>query len=244
MHADYIADSLSSVVSHPVTVQVINQGPGIWGSVAAGLITAGAAIAGVMLTHRFTLNREKLAAQDKRQQELHYLASELAFVLERYALAWVPLSWTSLEQFRKGTEQSPVLNLSVLKGDWRTLPARTLFRIRSLEADHEGLISFLSNEHFTGSPHTARNLKVGSFNLALKAFLLAARVRRLSGLPDSLHLKSGTGIFRMLREGRRITRLDLKRQKLVSAGSGSFRDSQKSVDPESQTCNKHGDIKS
>lgn len=45
MLADYIADSLSSVVSHPVTVQVINQGPGIWGSVAAGLITAGAAIA-------------------------------------------------------------------------------------------------------------------------------------------------------------------------------------------------------
>jgi len=36
---------------------MVNQGAGIWGNVATDLITAGAAIGAVMLTHRFTLRR-------------------------------------------------------------------------------------------------------------------------------------------------------------------------------------------
>ena len=63
------AESVAAAATHPVTVQVINQGLGIWGSVATGLITAGAAIAAVMLTHRFTLQREKLASEDKQLKE-------------------------------------------------------------------------------------------------------------------------------------------------------------------------------
>lgn len=217
MHADYIADSLSSVVSHPVTVQVINQGPGIWGSVATGLITAGAAIGAVMLTHRFTLKREKLAAQDKREQEFHYLATEMAFALERYALAWVPLSWTTLEQLKKGAEQRLVLNLSIIKGDWRCLPVRESFRLRSLESDHAGLMSFLNNEHLIWSQLNATTLSISGFNIALKAFLLAGRLRRLTGLADSSHLKSETGVFHILREGRRISR---KQQQILKNHSG------------------------
>ncbi|WP_162901021.1 hypothetical protein [Erwinia persicina] len=45
MQAEQIAEGVAAAVSHPVTVQVINQGPGIGGNVATGLITAGAAIA-------------------------------------------------------------------------------------------------------------------------------------------------------------------------------------------------------
>ncbi|MEJ1269052.1 hypothetical protein WDV93_25330 [Pantoea ananatis] len=37
------AEEIINGVAHPVTVQIINQGPGIWGNVATGLITAGAA---------------------------------------------------------------------------------------------------------------------------------------------------------------------------------------------------------
>lgn len=50
-----VAEGMAAVASHPVTVQVFMQGPGIWGNVATAIITAGAAIAAVMLTHRFTL---------------------------------------------------------------------------------------------------------------------------------------------------------------------------------------------
>lgn len=37
--------SSAAGLASPVTVQVINQGSGIWGNVLTGLITAGAAIA-------------------------------------------------------------------------------------------------------------------------------------------------------------------------------------------------------
>lgn len=52
---------------------------------ATGLITAGAAIATVMLTHRFTLRREKQASEENRRREEHFIATELVFMLERFA---------------------------------------------------------------------------------------------------------------------------------------------------------------
>jgi hypothetical protein len=39
-----VAEGMAAVASHPVTVQVFMQGPGIWGNVATAIITAGAAI--------------------------------------------------------------------------------------------------------------------------------------------------------------------------------------------------------
>ncbi|SHI04021.1 hypothetical protein SAMN05428958_11388 [Pantoea sesami] len=67
---DNMIEGLANAAAHPVTVQVINKGPGIWGNVATGFITAGAAIVAVMLTHRYTHRREKQAAvqQLKREQ--------------------------------------------------------------------------------------------------------------------------------------------------------------------------------
>jgi len=85
MQTEQIADSVAAGVTHPVMVQVINLGPGIWGNVAIGLITAGAAIAAVMLTHRFTLKREKQASEDWLQRERYFIATELVFMLERFA---------------------------------------------------------------------------------------------------------------------------------------------------------------
>ncbi|AWP35225.1 hypothetical protein [Pantoea vagans] len=187
-------------------------------TLAGGMIAAVAASAAVILTHRLTLKREKLAALDKRDQEFHYLASELIFALERYALAWVALSWTPLQQFSKGVEQSARLNLSLIKGDWRSLPVHESFRLRSLETDHAGLISFLKNEHFIWSQLNATTLRISGLNIALKAFLLAGRLRRLAGLADSSHLKSETGVFRMLREGRRISR---HQQQIIKKHSGT-----------------------
>lgn len=50
---------------------------------ATGLITACAAIAAVMLTHRYTLHREKQASERKLTQEQYFISTELVFLLER-----------------------------------------------------------------------------------------------------------------------------------------------------------------
>lgn len=45
MQAESITEPVSTLLAHPITVQVINQVPRVWGIVATGVITAGAAIA-------------------------------------------------------------------------------------------------------------------------------------------------------------------------------------------------------
>lgn len=46
---------------------------------------AGAVIAAVILTHRFTLKREKQASQAKMVRERYFIATELVFLLDRFA---------------------------------------------------------------------------------------------------------------------------------------------------------------
>lgn len=79
------AANMAATLAHPVSVQVINQGAGIWGNVATGLITARAAIAAVILMHQFTLRRERLASEDKLKREQYFIATQLVFLLERFA---------------------------------------------------------------------------------------------------------------------------------------------------------------
>lgn len=198
MHADYIADSLSSVVSHPVTVQVINQGPGIWGSVAAGLITAGAAIAAVMLTHRFTLLREKQASEENRRREEHYIATELVFMLERFAEECARVAMDDGELIppapgkqceRQHTVEEPKINLDGITGDWRVLDPLLMYRIRELpvlqiEADRK--ISY-ANESDSPPDYSEyfHERQYQYARLGLKALIQAKHLRKSSRLPDT-----------------------------------------------------------
>lgn len=142
MQADSIADSLSSAVSHPVTVQVINQGPGIWGSVATGLITDGAAIGTAMLTHKFTLRREKSASEEKQQRERYFIATELVFLLERFSGGCIPVASDAGEpdeqQGRWYAETDfPSFDFTEVSGDWRSLPQRLIYQLRELFIQQE-----------------------------------------------------------------------------------------------------------
>ncbi|MCW0310005.1 hypothetical protein [Pantoea ananatis] len=134
--ADDLTSGAIGVISHPLTVQVINQGPGIWGNVATGLITAGAAIAAVMLTHRFTLHREKLASEKKLAQERLFISTELVFMLEQFAesCASVATDWGYENQDGISVPQAPtpVIDYSTVTGDWRALPGRLMYQVRGL----------------------------------------------------------------------------------------------------------------
>lgn len=116
-----ITDGLATVASHPLIVQVINQGTGIWGNVVTGLITAVAAIGAVMLTHRFTLNREKNASDNKIQRERYFIATELVCLLERFAQGCVDPAHESgyVDPQYRGI---PEFSYERITGDWRSLP--------------------------------------------------------------------------------------------------------------------------
>jgi len=191
---------LSSAVglANPITVQVINQGPGIWGNIATGLITAVAAIGAVMLTHRFTLRREKQALEEKRLREQHFIATELVFVLERFAeqCARVAIDDGELvppapgKQYeREPTVNEPQINLDGITGDWRILDPRLMFRIRELPVLHIEAVRKISYAQEGDSPpdysYYFCERQYQYARLGLKAAIQAKRLCRLSRLPDT-----------------------------------------------------------
>lgn len=190
MQADHIADSLTSAVTHPVTVQVINQGAGIWGSVATGLITAGAAIGAVMLTHKFTLRRERSASEDKQNRERYFIATELVFMLEQFAENCASVARDNGSEHEHAFAPShplPELDYAAVTGDWRTLPVRLMYQLRELPVLKSESDRTIASADFIGPEYDeffeARQYEYT--RLGLKAVILARRLRKLTGFPDS-----------------------------------------------------------
>lgn len=194
-----VADGLAAAASHPVTVQVINQGPGIWGSVATGLITGlltgGITLTGIWLTHHFTLKRERQASGDKLKKELHYIATELVFMLERYADGCARVAADdgqdddARQPEREAVTDYPELNLADVTGEWRILEPRLMYRIRELpviQDEARRAIAYaaeipvppLHEDYF-------RERQYQFARLGIRAVILAVRLRRVTGLPGT-----------------------------------------------------------
>ncbi len=65
-------ESIVAATSHPVSVQLINQGAGIWGKRGNRAYHWpaywGITLTGIWLTHYFTLKRERQASEDKMKR--------------------------------------------------------------------------------------------------------------------------------------------------------------------------------
>lgn len=184
-----VADGLAAAASHPVTVQVINQGPGIWGNVVTGLITGlltgGITLAGIWLTHHFTLKREERTAATKLASERLFIATELVFLLEQFADACSDVVCdTDPDKEHWSTERLPALSCASVEGDWRALPAELLYRIRSLPAlEQEARFRtrfVLSN---CTPPEASECARFQYARVGLKALLTAYRLRVVCSLP-------------------------------------------------------------
>lgn len=193
MQSGDILNGAAAAASHPLTVQVINQGPGIWGNVATGLITAGAAIAAVMLTHRFTLRREKLASEDKQHKERYFIATELVFLLEKIGEDCVPPATDygeAEDEYGLAIPGSriPDISFSGITGDWRSLPPLIMYRLRELEKmSAESRSALIAAHEDDAAPHYVEYFfrrRQWSVSLGLRAFLLAARLRKLCRMPS------------------------------------------------------------
>jgi hypothetical protein len=58
MQIEAMASGAAGAVSHPLTAQVINKGPGIWGNMVAGLMTGVIAFAGMVPAARAARREE------------------------------------------------------------------------------------------------------------------------------------------------------------------------------------------
>ena len=195
----FIDYGLGSTLSHPLTVELVDHGPGIWGNVATGLVTGlltgVIALAGIWLTHRLTQEREKRALKEKLARERYFIATDLVFMLERYAegCARIVTDYGKDNDDRQPEREAmpdyPDLNLTNVSGDWRTLDQHVLYRIRELPV--------LQNEARGAIAHAAqipappsheeyfRERQYQFARLGIRAVTIAVRLRREAGLPET-----------------------------------------------------------
>lgn len=184
-------------------VKVVKDSANLWPQIITAVSSIFAALGGVSLTHHYTRKREERSAYDKAAAERLYIVTELVFILERYANAWVPLHWSEIEKRYKNSNNIPVLDLSGAAGDWRVLPSHQIFMIRTLEANHSALITQIMTGQHNGYMPFAKAITNRCYLAGLQAFLLAGQLRRTVGLPDSRQLTEDEGTFRKLRENRK-----------------------------------------
>lgn len=202
-----VADGLAAAASHPVTVQVINQGPGIWGNVVTGLITGlltgGITLAGICLTHHFTLKRENRAAEKKMKQARQFIAIELVFLLEQFAECCSDVAADTgededededeesefLQRTFVPTVEFPDLSFTSVSGDWQALDVRLMYRIRELmvlQQEAHKAIAFIGSIDADGMRQDYfRERRYQYARLGLKAIIQVRRLRKMAGFPDT-----------------------------------------------------------
>lgn len=174
------------------------DGISLWVPVITALSGIGGALGSQWLSHHFATVRERRASDNKLDRERHFIATELVFLLELYAVGWMSLGSIGVNELSE-MKKIPSLDLSLVKGDWRTLPSHLIFKIRAFETNQAVLSSRIQEGEYNDywpvrGPLTHTCLKTG-----IRAFLLAAKLRRETGLPDSVHLTSERVILDTLR---------------------------------------------
>jgi len=214
-----IANGLAAAATQPITVQVINQGPGIWGNVATGLITAGAAIGAVFLTHIFTVWRENQAAEKKLKQARQFIAIELVFLLEDFADSCSDVAADTgrdededkdqdseyLQHTYEPTVKLPELSFTDVSGDWQVLDVDLMYPIRELtvlQQEANRVISYVGNIFLDGKREEYfRERRYRYARLGLKAIIQVRRLRKMAGFPATrLDNGSELSVHRLLKE--------------------------------------------
>ncbi|HIF4822219.1 TPA: hypothetical protein ACX137_004846 [Serratia marcescens] len=174
-------------------VKIVKDSPGLLPQIITGVLSAGAALGGVWLTHYFARRREERAAAAKLGSERLFIATELVFLLEKFAEGCAQVATDQGEPDQQG-EYSPAVKppeLTVLdvSGDWRTLPPLIMYRIRELPIlQSEARRDIAAAAEHSWAPYHKEGFQERQYQyarLGLKALLLARRLRKLAGLPDT-----------------------------------------------------------
>lgn len=174
-------------------VKVVKDNASLWPQIITGLSSAGAAFGGVWYGQWRITQREKEAAAAKLASERLFIATELVFILERFAEGCAKVATDDGERdkqdFMRATQTRPELDLNVITGDWRALEPGLTYAIRELPVLKEWSDREIAGmEESEGPPdyiHTMWERKYLYARLGLKAILQARRLRKLARLPGT-----------------------------------------------------------
>lgn len=199
---------MADVITDTEQVKTVVQGASVWipvlSTLTGGVLAGGVALLVSRVNHRYAREREAAAAaerlrheqqltEDKRQKELLYITTELVFTLEIFAEECARVADDSGEPDERGeyrpTTKTPELEISDIKGDWRTLPALIMYRIRELPVlMNEAHRNISAAAEHDWAPYYTESFQERQYQyarLGLKALTLARRLRQLAGLPGT-----------------------------------------------------------
>ena len=139
------------------------------------------------------LRNEKQAEENKLQRELIFIAAELVFLLEQYAEGCARVAADhgddNPQSEREPTVNYPLLNLTDVSGDWRVLSRLLMYRIRELPVlQNEAQRTIAGVGEYDYPPYYSYYFRERQYQfsrLGMKAVILAMRLRKAVGLPES-----------------------------------------------------------
>ncbi|HDK6063971.1 MULTISPECIES: hypothetical protein [Klebsiella] len=168
------------------------DGISVWIPVITALAGIGGALGSQYISHRFTLNREKKASEDKMQRERYFIATGLVFLLERFAQRCVYSAYESgFNEPEHGyfcvNHTLPEFSYDGIDGDWRSLPPELMFRLSQMPVlQQEALQSiqsaFGNDDPYDGSDGLSEINKQSS-RLGLRAIRLSRELRQICSMP-------------------------------------------------------------
>lgn len=173
-------------------VKIVKDSPGLWPQIITGVLSAGAALGGVWLTHYFARRREERATEAKQASERFYIAMELVFLLERFAQRCASAATTSVDydQDERGEVEDPLpeIDYASVAGDWRSLPPDLMYRLGELSVlSHEAIVAVNVTFH-EDIPRGGAGifaLHGQAAGLGFNALRLSRHLRTLCGMPQN-----------------------------------------------------------
>ncbi|KDA94262.1 hypothetical protein [Pantoea agglomerans] len=170
---------------------MIGGGISVW----VPVISAGAGILGALgsqwLSHIFITKRERRSSEEKRNRERYFIATEIVFLLERFAQACVEPAEEPSELDDEGyittLHEFPPFDYTTVTGDWRALPDDLIYKLSEFPVKHEEARRRVNP---TRKKMTSMRdimfgpLQTGASSLGLSALRLSRELRVLCGMPE------------------------------------------------------------
>lgn len=161
------------------------DGISVWIPVITALAGIGGALGSQYVSHRFALQREERTAATKLARERLFIATELVFLLEQFADACCDVvTGTDADKEHWSGEPLPALSYASVEGDWRSLPAKLLYRIRflpALEQEARFRTRFVLSKCTPADASDCARFQYA--RVGLKALMTAYRLRIVCSLP-------------------------------------------------------------
>ena len=173
----------------------MTDSPDLWPQIITGIFTAGAALGAVWLTHHFTYRREEKAAAAELVRARVFIATELVFLLEKFAESCADVATDTGEEnddpqpIRESTVDYPELSYQDVAGDWLVLQPRLMYCIRELpvlQSEARKAIAYVKEADFPGDySEYFRERRYQYDRLGLRAIIQVRRLRKMAGFPET-----------------------------------------------------------